>query len=118
MKTLTAPSEQESELVKWSGAHAKVWLFHVTHNRMVICLFRKGEHESLYIVAVGCEHIAGPLQWDPVLITLVTEQPNSWGEVRRRIVDRQAGFELLCSDVTIVRGALGVPNDPFDGVFR
>jgi hypothetical protein len=37
------------------------------------------------------------------------------GEVYRRILDKQAGFELLCSDVVIARGAKSVPRDPFSG---
>ncbi len=89
----------------------------VGHNRMAINLFRKGEQESLYIVAVGCERISGPLQWERANVTLVTEQSNQWGEIRRRVVDSQAGFELLCSDVTVACGPAGVPDDPFDRFF-
>jgi hypothetical protein len=118
MKTLIAPNERDSALAQWSGASAKVWLFHVTRNRMAISLYRKGEHESLYIIAEGCERISGPLKWQQAEITLATEQPNQWGEVRRRIVDSHAGFELLCSYVTIARGPAGVPKDPFDGFFN
>lgn len=101
-------------LAQWHGTRAKIWLFHVTHNRMAIHLARKGEREGIYVIAVGCERLVGPFSWDQANMTVVTEPPNQWGEVRRRIVDRQAGFELLCSDVVIAHAPVGVPEDPFD----
>ena len=114
MKTIIDPKDQESVLAQWQGAQAKIWLFHVTHNRLAISLFRKGEHEVIYVVAVACEHISGPFSWDKANLAVITEPANQWGEVRRRVVDKQAGFELLCSDVVIVRGHGSVPDDPFD----
>ena len=117
MKTMITPKEHGPALAKWRGAEAKLWLFHVSHNRMAIQLYRKGEQESLYIVALGCERISGPLQWDHAGILLRTEQPNHRGEVRQRLVDSHAGFELLCSDVAMVRMPPAVPPNPFDGFF-
>ena len=114
MKKLVETNKQESVLADWRGARAKLWMFHVTHNRMAISLSRKGEHEALYIICVACERLSGPFHWDQADIRIITEAPNQWGEVRRRIVDTQAGFELLCSDVVIIHGAASVPTDPFD----
>lgn len=117
MKTLIEPGEQGSALAQWRGAEAKLWLFHVSLNRMVIQLYRKGEPESLYLVALGCERISGPLRWEPADIALRSEPPNQWGEVRRHIMDSEAGFDLVCSDVTMVRMPPALPPDPFGGLF-
>jgi hypothetical protein len=114
MKEYIDITEQESVLAQWRGARAKIWMFHVTHNRMAINICRKGEQEAIYIVAVGCERLSGPFHWDQANITINTDAPNQWGEVRRQVVDAQAGFELLCSDVVIFRGPASVPGDPFD----
>ena len=70
---------------------------------MVLNLSRKDEQEALYLVAVGCERISGPFHWEPAEVSILTEPPNQ-REVYRRILDKQAGFELLCSDVVIARG--------------
>lgn len=114
MKTLVETKNHESVLAQWRGAQAKIWLFHVTHNRMAIMLSRKDQSEVIYIVAVACEHISGPLSWNLADVSVITEPANQWGEVRRRVVDKQAGFELLCSDVAIVRGPPSVPEDSFE----
>ena len=114
MKRYIGQEEQDGVLAQWRGAWAKIWLFHVTHNRLAIHLTRKGEREGIYIIAVGCERVAGPFSWDKANMTLITEPPNQWGEVRRRIVDKEAGFEILCSDVVIAHGPAAVPEDPFD----
>jgi hypothetical protein len=85
---------------------------------MAIILERKGElHEFLYIVGIACEYLSGPFRWDQANITIITEPPNQWGEVRRHIADKQAGFELVCSDVSIARGPGSPPADPFEGFF-
>jgi len=114
MKTIIEPKKHELVLAQWQGAQAKVWLFHVSHNRMAISLYRKGEHDAIYVIAVACERISGPFCWNQAKVIITDEPPNQWGEVRRRIVDSQAGFELLCSDVVIARGPASVPDDPFD----
>lgn len=117
MKTIIAPKDQESVLTEWRGAKAAIWAFHISRKRMAIILDREGDQEALYIVGLACEHLSGPFRWDQANITITTEPPNQWGEVRRRITDKQAGFELVCSDVTIARGPGGVPNDPFENFF-
>ena len=114
MKTIIEPKNHESVLAQWHGAEAKIWLFHVSHNRAAISLYRKGEQEAIYVIGVACERMSGPFCWNQAMVAIVTEPPNQWGEVRRRIVDSWAGFELICSDVVIVRGPASVPDDPFD----
>ena len=114
MKTLVDPKNHESLLAQWGGAEAKIWMFHVTHNRMALTLYRKDQSEAVYIVGVACKHISGPFSWNQANVSIVTETPNQWGEVHRRIIDKKAGFELLCSDVVIVLGVPSVPGDLFD----
>lgn len=114
MKTLIDPKHHDSILAQWSGSEAKVWIFHVTHNRMAIMLSRTGQQEAVYVVALGCERLSGPFSWKEANLSIVTEPPNQWEEVRRHILDKQAGFDLLCSDVAVFCGPPAVPDDPFE----
>jgi hypothetical protein len=115
MKTIVSPNEHDTILAQWRGAEARILAFHISHKRMAICLSKPDEREFLYIVAVSSEHISGPFCWNHADVSVVSEPPNKWGEVIRRVVDKQAGFELTCSDVVVLLGPGGLPNDPFDG---
>jgi hypothetical protein len=117
MKTIIQPEDYESVLALWRGARARIWIFHISRKRMAIKLSKQDLHEALYVIAIACERFAGPFRWDQANITIVTEPPNQWGEVRHRVVDADAGFELVCTDVVIVRGPEGPPADPFDSFF-
>jgi hypothetical protein len=113
METIVDLQAQNSILNEWRGANAKIWLFHVTHKRLALHLFRTDEHEAIYIVAVSCEKIAGPFSWKNADISIAVEQ-DSQGESVYHVLDRQAGFELLCSGgVVMARGPQMVPMDPF-----
>ena len=79
MKTVIDPKTHESALAKRSGAKAKIWLFHVSLNRMVLNVSRKDEQEALYLVAVRCERISGPFHWEPAEVSILTEPPNHGG---------------------------------------
>jgi hypothetical protein len=114
MKTIIDPTNHELVLAQWANTDAKIWVFHVSLKRMAIVLTRNGEPEVLYIVAVGCEHISGPFSWKQANVSIITDAPNQWGEVYRRIIDKQAGFELRSLDVVLARGPAGIPVNPFD----
>lgn len=87
MKTIVAQEERDGTLSQWRGAHAKIWLFHVTHNRMALALHRRDEAQSLYIVAVGCTRISGPFSWSNADVSVILEPTGRAGESRCRIVD-------------------------------
>ena len=114
---LIDPRDHKSELEQSRGTEAKIWIFHVTLNRLAIGLFRKCDPEALYIVAIGCEHLSGPFSWEEANLSIIEGQ-NDHGEVRHRVIDHRAGFELLCADVAMSRGLAAVPNNPFDGFLR
>ena len=114
MKTVIESKDHESVLAEWRGTQAKIWAFHPSRKRMAISLSRGSENEALYVVGIACEHLAGPFRWDHADISIVADPPNQWGEVRRHVVDKQAGFDLVCSDVAMVRGPAVLPIDPFD----
>lgn len=104
MKTVIQPNLQDEALEQWRGAQAKLWMFHVTHNRFALMLFRPDEPEVLYIVAIGCKRIAGQFSWKQSNVSIVPGSSGESGEPVCRILDKQAGFELLCSSATLVRG--------------
>lgn len=118
MNMIIEPGNHDLVLAEWRGALAHIWLFHISLRRMGIMLSRIGGREALYVCGASCKQISGPFSWEQANLSVIVETPNAWGEVVRRIVDRQAGFELLCSDVTLVGGTAGVPPDPFSGFFN
>lgn len=114
MKTVIAPNLRDSELRKCSGASAKLWMFHATHKRFAIMLSRPGAAEVVYIVAIGCEHIIGPFCWNDADISIMGRRSNASKRDLECIADKAAGFELVCSAVTLVRA----PADDYDTTFE
>jgi hypothetical protein len=117
MSTIIEPVNHELMLLQWRGAQADVCLFHITFRRLGIMLSRVREREALYVLGVSCKQISGPFSWGQADLSIMHEPANQSGEVFRRIIDTQAGFQLLCFDVTLVHGTAGVPPDPFSGFF-
>jgi len=58
--------------------------------------------------------MSGPFSWDEADISITVEPPNQYGEICDRVIDKKAGFDLLCSSVTLVRGDIGMPTSPFE----
>jgi hypothetical protein len=104
MKTLIDPKFQNEALEQWRGADAKLWMFHLTHNRMALVLSRPDEPDILYVIAVGCKHIAGPFSWRSADLRILVETQAESGDPSCRVIDRRAGFEIVCSSATLVRG--------------
>jgi hypothetical protein len=119
MRRLIDEKDYDSLLAQFRGAQAAIWSFHVSHSRLAICLQRKGDWESdaLFLVAVSCQRICGPFYWDGADIAILYEAPNERGERDARIVDANAGFELLSrGGVVITLGPpLVTPPDYFLG---
>ena|ERR1700761_6765958 len=105
-------SEYEAVLTSWRGTNAKIWTYHLSLKRMALCLNRSGDTEVLYVIVKGCEHISGPFRWNQADIKIVNDAD------RLHVSDKNAGFHLVGSDITIAIGAGGVLSDPFDGFFH
>lgn len=105
MKNVIKLELQESQLARWSGADAKLWMYHVTHKRLALMLSKFDEPEVLYIVAVGCAYITGPFSWKKANISIIDNSNPSVGEPIHYVLDEQAGFKLSCSSVTLVTGS-------------
>jgi hypothetical protein len=114
MKTVVEFKLQDSVLAQWRGADAKLWMYHVTHKRFALMLSRPNEPEVLYVVAVACEHIVGPFSWKHANITLVPGSSAELGEPICRVLDKQAGFELVCSSAALVRGPATELDESFE----
>jgi hypothetical protein len=84
---------------KYKGSKAQVWLFNATHKRLAIRFSwpNKSEkiNEALYIIALGCNLINGPFSWRDSDVEIV-QSMNFNNELITKIVDMQAGFELIC----------------------
>jgi hypothetical protein len=72
-------------------------------------LSKPDEAEVLYVVAVGSEHIVGPLSWDSVDLSIAEHGTSE------SVRDVKAGFELRCSSTTLVRGPSTDYETTFDG---
>lgn len=114
MKTVIDKSLYSSILEQWRGAQAKIWILDISLNRLGIRISRRDEPEVIYLVGVSCKHIIGPFYWENANLSIVVGSRDEYGESITRIVDENAGFELLCSGgVTIVQG----PATDFDKTF-
>jgi hypothetical protein len=108
MKTIVAQENRDTELSRWRGAHATLWIYNATHRRMAIMLSRPAEGTVLYVVAVGCHHIEGRFSWGDANLRI---DVTGSGETIR---DRGVGFELQCSSVTLVSGPANELDTSFD----
>ena len=102
MKTFTDIEECNKILNDFNGSNGQIWLFHATHKRLVIRLWFWSEPEhkvqnEIFIAALGCEHIAGPFQWQNAGLSIVKEIDTEFSEPRYRIIDRNSGFELIAN---------------------
>ena len=115
MKPIVDLESRNRLLASWRGARVKVWLFHVTHMRLAICLSRPKEREAIYITAIGCRKITGPFSWKSADISISRQISEHHTLPQYLVADNNVGFELLCDSVTVVRGAAFVPTNPFRG---
>lgn len=115
MKAIIEAADHEAVLRAWRGSAAKLWLFHVTHNKLVIALHRTGEPDALYLVAIGCRSMSGPFQWTGAEISIRRHEQTGATGASHVVVDAHAAFEVVCSHVVLVRGDREVPDDPFEG---
>ena len=112
---ITSRLEEGNQLLaSWRGARAKIWLFHVSHMNLAICLSRFKEREACYVTATGCLRIAGPFSWKAADISIARQVlgPN---RSEYTVTDQSAGFELVCRGASVVRGVAFVPVNPFRG---
>jgi hypothetical protein len=107
MNTLLDPSESSASLNRYRGGSAQVWLFQVSHKRLILRLSLPDQQESLYIVAITCEHIVGPFSWRNASVSVVATEP----ELITRVIDESAGFELVCGGVAL---CLGPPDQAWE----
>jgi hypothetical protein len=104
MKTVIDDQSRDSVLNEWRGSDAKLWMFHVTHNRLAVMLSRPDNPEVLYLVAIGCEWIRGPFSWQRANISIHSLPGDRNFDAVTRVVDEAAGFELRCSSAALARG--------------
>lgn len=113
MKSITDLETRNQLLASWRGTHAKIWLFHVTHMKLALCLSRRKEREAIYVIATGCRGIRGPFSWESADISITREGSDQHKASRYIVADGSAGFELVCDSVSVVHGIAFVPANPF-----
>jgi hypothetical protein len=115
MKKIVQPEKYGEVLARWRGAHAQIWMYHVSHKRIMISLSRKGDSESAYVMAAGCRRISGPFAWAPSEIQFLQRKTEEADQAGTVIVDLESKFELICTDVAIYEGPSDIPADSFSG---
>ena len=114
MKRIVDKTNIDATLRAYAGAIAQIWLFNITHKRLAIRFEFKQSDEVLYIVAVSCEHIAGPFRWSNAQIQ-IHEQVQENKSVLTIVRDVNVGFELVASSgVALLIG----PNGEIDNSFE
>src|SRR5205823_2743924 len=98
---------------QWRAAKAQIWIFDVSLKRLALRIYRPNEPEVIYVIAVGCEHIIGPFTWNDANISITIESAKGNDQTKCRVLDKEAGFELRCSDARVVRG----PSTDFEKTF-
>ena len=110
MRILVDAKDQSSVLADWRGAKAEIWIFDLTFRRLALLLRKAGAPDILYVVGITCRHITGPFRWDNAKLSITlsdTAKSDVTGEPLTRLFDQDAGFELLCHGVAVVRGIHG-----------
>jgi hypothetical protein len=95
MKTISDLKESNLLLVQYNGSYAQVWAFNTSLKRLLLKLTKSGEAEVLFIIIVGCEHIAGPFSWKSSKVSISIEIDQETSDTITRIIDKEAGFELV-----------------------
>jgi hypothetical protein len=93
MKKILDQSDWAGALARYRGAYAQLWLMQVSLGRLLIRLSMPNVDESLYISALGSEHIVSPFSWENA--SIVIEE----FDTKTRVFDQAAGFELICGGV-------------------
>jgi len=114
MKKIINRKDQDSALAQWRGARAQFWIYDVSLKRMAIRLYRPDAKEVIYVTAIGCEHIVGPFAWEGADVSIEIDPVGAEHPKTCRVIDKHAGFELLCSDARVVRG----PSTDFEKTFE
>ena len=55
--------EINKELRKFNGAFAQIWLFNVTHKRLVVKLYFRDSDNVLFIISASSNHIISNFSW-------------------------------------------------------
>lgn len=114
MKKILKPEEFDSALEQFAGAYAQLWLFHVSLKRLVIRLSSPGHNQALFIVAIACENMTTDFSWENAHIEIESHLDRLQGEAQTRIIDKGAGFELICGGVSLATGLVGGPDKSFE----
>jgi hypothetical protein len=96
MMRLVDDERISATLASCFGRGAKLWMYHVSHQRFAIMLAGPDPQVTFYLVAYGCESIRGKFRWDKSNLSITHR------DGRCVVADPDAGFELVCDGVTAV----------------
>jgi hypothetical protein len=95
LKSSSEIVDQNSILADWCGARVEIWIFHLTFRRLALLLRVPQRSEVLYVVCLGCRHIAGPFGWRDAKLA-ISDGVQSGEENCKRVYDQNGQFELIC----------------------
>jgi hypothetical protein len=87
-------------LSDYNNANGQIWLFDVTHKRLVIRFWLDIEHKvqnEVFIAALGCEHIRGSFQWKNTSMSIVKDIDPEFREPLFKLLDKNSDFELIAN---------------------
>jgi hypothetical protein len=95
MKTISDLKESNLLLEQYNGSLAEVWSFNISLKQLLIKLTKQNESETLFIIAVKCEHIAGPFSWENSRVSISKEIDQESSNTITKIIDNDVSFELV-----------------------
>lgn len=115
MKIIIDIKEANILLERYGDATAQICIFGLSLKRLAIRLTLANVSEVIYIVGVGCEYISGHFVWDNANLSISNQADKETNEIKTKIIDRKAGFELITTGgFAVAMGLLSEFGTSFD----
>jgi hypothetical protein len=119
MKFITDIQEANIALKQYKSSIAQICMFSLSLRRLALRLQSPKTTKVLYVIGAGCEHITGNFKWDNSNLSIITEPSKNSSEIRTKIVDERAGFELITSGgFSLALGQVGEFGRSFENFFK
>jgi hypothetical protein len=109
VRTIIHPGDWNTELARWRGGSARLWMYHPSHSRLALMLYRPEQpeaDEALYVAGADCQRMKADFFWQPVDLRISSVETTEKAGLDCVVTDRVGGLELHCGAVVLIRGPL------------
>lgn len=114
MEIITSVKQINESLKALNIIRAQIWLFDISHKRIVIRLSFNEDDKIAYIIMVNCEYIKGYFSVDHPTFSVSQFLNNVSLENEYRIIDENNNFELISGGIVLVIGEESKFGDDFE----